>query len=72
MGMTRTDIDIDDALIEEVMERHGFSTKGEAVDAALWGLAPSSMSRGEALAMRGTGWDGDIDSLRGGYGVDER
>jgi len=70
--MTRTHIDIDDALIEEVMDRHGFSTKSEAVDAALRGLAPSFMSRDEALAMRGTGWDGNVDTLRGGYGVDER
>lgn len=24
------------------------------------------MSRDEALAMQGTGWDGDLDELRGG------
>ena len=70
--MTRTNIDIDEALIREVMERHGFSTKREAVDTALRKLAPSPMSLDEALAMRGTGWEGDLDALRGGHGVDER
>ena len=72
LDMTRTHIEIDDALMEEVMDRHGFSTKSEAVDAALRALAPSFMSRDEALAMRGTGWNGDLDALRGGLGVDER
>jgi len=70
--MSRTNIDIDDALIREVMGRHGFSTKREAVDAALRRLAPKPMSRDEALSMRGTGWSGDLDALRGGYGTDER
>ncbi|MCL1588829.1 MAG: type II toxin-antitoxin system VapB family antitoxin [Actinomycetia bacterium] len=70
--MTWTHIEIDDALMEEVMDRHGFSTKSEAVDAALRGLAPSFMSRDEALAMRGTGWDGNLDALRDGLSVDER
>lgn len=70
--MTRTNIDIDEDLIREVMDRHGFVTKREAVDAALRRLAPSPMSREEALAMRGTGWNGDLDALRGGYGVDRR
>ncbi len=25
------------------------------------------MSRAEALAMRGSGWEGDLDELRAGY-----
>jgi len=54
------------------MDRHGFSTKREAVDAALRRLAPAPMSRDDALAMRGTGWDGDLDTLRGGFGIDDR
>lgn len=70
--MTRTNIDIDDDLIREVMDRHGFATKREAVDTALRRLAPAPMSRDEALAMRGTGWDGDLSALRGGFGIDER
>lgn len=70
--MARTNIDIDDDLMDRVMERHGFTTKREAVDAALRRLAPSPMSRDEALAMRGSGWEGDLDAMRGGFGTDER
>ena len=69
--MARTNIDIDEHLIDAVMRRHGFATKREAVDAALRRLAPAPMSREEALAMRGTGWYGDLDALRRGYGVDD-
>jgi len=71
MCMTRTNIDIDEALIREVMSRHGFRTKREAVHAALRRLAPSPMDTVEALAMKGTGWDGDVDAMRSGYGVDD-
>ncbi len=56
MCMTRTNIDLDDKLVREVMDRYGFTTKKEAVDSALRRLAPKSMSREEALAMRGFGW----------------
>ena len=70
--MARTNIDIDEVLIAEVMRRHRFATKREAVDAALRRLAPAPMGREAALAMRGSGWDGDLDALRGGYGVDQR
>ena len=69
--MGRTNIDIDEDLIREVMARHGFRTKREAVHAALRRLAPSPMVTDEALAMKGTGWEGDIDAMRSGYGVDD-
>ena len=71
MCMTRTNIDLDDKLVREVMDRYGFTTKKEAVDSALRRLAPKSMSREEALAMRGVGWEGDLDSMRSGFGVDD-
>ncbi|TDI53446.1 MAG: type II toxin-antitoxin system VapB family antitoxin [Acidobacteria bacterium] len=51
--MTRTNIVIDDELLEIVMHRHGLRTKTAAVDAALRALAGSPMTRTEALAMRG-------------------
>lgn len=69
--VARTNIDIDEALIRVVMQRHGFSTKREAVHAALSRLAPHPMSKDEALAMRGFGWDGDLDAMRAGYEVDD-
>lgn len=64
--MTRTNIDLDDDLIAEVMQRHGFRTKREAVDSALRRLAPEPMTREEALTMRGIGWEGDLDAMRSG------
>ena len=57
--VARTNIDIDDALIGRVMSRHGLSSKREAVDFALRRLDVTPMTREEALAMQGSGWDGD-------------
>lgn len=67
MSMSRTNIDIDDALIGRVMQRHGLRTKREAVDYALRRLAPAPPSREELLALRGTGWSGDLDEIRAGW-----
>ena len=65
--MSRTNVEIDDELIARVMRRYGLSTKRAAIDLALRRLDLEPMSREEALAMRGTGWQGDLDELRGGY-----
>jgi Arc/MetJ family transcription regulator len=64
--MSRTNIEIDDELIERVMRRYRLPSKRAAVDLALRRLAGNPMSREEALAMEGTGWDGDLDELREG------
>jgi Arc/MetJ family transcription regulator len=53
MSRTRTNIEIEDALLETVMDRYGVRTKTEAVELALRHLAGQPMTRGEALAMRG-------------------
>lgn len=63
--MARTNIDIDEAVVREVMRQYGFKTKREAVDYALRQLV-NVMTLEEALAMRGTGWDGDLDEIRAG------
>lgn len=65
--MGRTNIDLDEALVERVMRRYGLATKRAAVDLALRRLDLEPMSRGDALAMRGTGWDGNLEQLRAGY-----
>jgi Arc/MetJ family transcription regulator len=65
MYMTRTNIEIDDALIERVMRRYRLSSKRAAVDLALRRLAGDPMTREEVLAMQGRGWDGDLDAMRG-------
>lgn len=51
--MSRTNIDIDDELVQRVMVRYGLRTKREAVDYALRQLAGEPMTTDEALAMRG-------------------
>jgi Arc/MetJ family transcription regulator len=63
----RTNIDIDERLIARVMRRYGLTSKRAAVDLALRRLDLEPMTREEALAMRGRGWEGDLDELRGGY-----
>lgn len=65
--MTRTNIEIDDSLVERVMRRYGLPSKRAAVDFALRHLDTSPLSQEAALAMRGSGWDGDLDALRGAY-----
>lgn len=49
----RTNIDIDDVILREVMRRYRLATKTEAVDIALRRLADLPMTREEALAMEG-------------------
>jgi len=63
-GMTRTNIEIDDVLVERAMRLHGVDTKRAAVDLALRRLVGGPMSREEALAMEGSGWDGDLEEMR--------
>jgi Arc/MetJ family transcription regulator len=69
--MSRTNIDIDDRVLESVMRRYRFRTKREAVDYALKRLAIEPMTVEEALALRGIGWDGDLDEMRAANGPAE-
>ena len=62
--MSRTNIDIDDRLIDRVMVRYDLKTKREAVDFALRKLDVEPMTVDEMLAMEGSGWEGDLDSMR--------
>jgi Arc/MetJ family transcription regulator len=62
--VSRTNLDIDDELVAETMQRYGLSTKRAAVDFALRRLVGDTMSRDEALEMEGSGWDADLDELR--------
>lgn len=50
----RTNIEIDDELVEAVMRRYRLRTKTEAVHLALRRLAGEPMTLEEALAMRGS------------------
>ena len=62
--MTLINIDIDDEACERVMHQYGLRTKSEAVNLALRMAAVAPMSADEALAMEGSGWEGDLDQMR--------
>ncbi len=53
MGKSRTNIEIEDNLLNAIMERFDIQTKTEAVDLALRNPAGQPMTREEAVAMRG-------------------
>lgn len=53
MSRVRTNIEIEDNYVREIMSRYGVRTKTEAVELALRHLAGQPMTREEALAMRG-------------------
>lgn len=64
-GVSRTNVVVDDILIERVMHAYGLRTKREAIDFALRRtLAVADDPHTRALALEGTGWDGDLDTMR--------
>jgi Arc/MetJ family transcription regulator len=63
--MSRTNIDLDDDACRAVMGRYGLSTKRDAVNFALRTVAAERLDVEKARAMRGAGWEGDLDDLRG-------
>jgi Arc/MetJ family transcription regulator len=62
--MSRTNIDIDDRACLAVMERYQLDSKRDAVNLALRRLAAEPFDLQDARALRGVGWDGDLDELR--------
>jgi Arc/MetJ family transcription regulator len=63
--MGRTNVVLDDSLIERVMRLYGLRTKREAIDFALRRtLAVAEDPHARALALEGTGWDGDLEAMR--------
>jgi Arc/MetJ family transcription regulator len=70
-AMTRTNIDIDDRLIEQAMRVYRLRTKREAVELALKRLVAEPLNLDEALAMEGSGWGGDLEQVRRADRVEE-
>jgi Arc/MetJ family transcription regulator len=64
--MSRTNIDIDDQACRSVMDRYRLSTKREAVNFALRSVAGEPLDLESTRALRGSGWDADLDELRSG------
>jgi Arc/MetJ family transcription regulator len=62
--MSRTNIDLDDELVAEVMRRYGLRTKKEAVDLALRRLVGPRLSPEFLMGLEGIGWEGDLDEMR--------
>lgn len=63
--MSRTNVVVDERLLERVMQIYGLRTKREAIDFALRRtLATSDDPHGRALALEGSGWDADLDAMR--------
>ncbi|WP_067515155.1 type II toxin-antitoxin system VapB family antitoxin [Endozoicomonas ascidiicola] len=60
----RTNIVINDALMEQALKSSGLSTKKEAVEAGLKALIQLSKQR-KIRQLRGKlQWDGDLDDMR--------
>jgi Arc/MetJ family transcription regulator len=53
MARVRTNIEIEQAYVDAIMDRYGVRTKTDAVELALRHLAGQPMTREEAVAMRG-------------------
>lgn len=62
--MTRTNIEIDDDLVDRAIHLYRLRSKREAVDLALRRLVGERMSREEMLSAEGRGWSGDLDEIR--------
>jgi len=61
--VTRTNVVIEDELIERVMSQYRFRTKREAVDYALRRLV-SKYEPKDMLDLEGAGWGGDLEAMR--------
>ena len=68
--VSRTNIDIDDDLVDAVMQRYRLDTKRAAVDLALRSLIGAPMTTEDVLAMAGTGFEYDNDEIEAMSDID--
>ncbi|AAK86814.2 transcriptional regulator [Agrobacterium tumefaciens] len=66
----RTNIELDDALIAEAMEITGLPTKKATVEKALRDLVENLGRRKALQELRGIGWKGDLEEVRGSWSAD--
>lgn len=59
----RTNIDLDEALIREVMAITGLPTKKATVEETLKCLIAGARQEQAIRGMRGLGWEGDLDVM---------
>ena len=67
----RTNIDIDDDLMEKAMKATGQRTKKAAVEEALRQTVRAARRRQALKELHGIGWEGDLDAMREGRFIDE-
>jgi Arc/MetJ family transcription regulator len=60
----RTNIEIDDELLKTAMRVTGKATKRATVEEALRRTVQMSRQREAFEALRGIGWEGDLDAMR--------
>lgn len=60
---TRTNVVLDEELVEKVKKLYGIPTTRAAIDFALRTLVGSS-DRRDMLELEGIGWEGDLDEMR--------
>ena len=63
MAMGRTNVVVDDELVEKVKKLYGLKTTREAIDFALRRVAGEGTREG-LLALEGMGWEGDLKEMR--------
>ena len=61
--MGRTNVVVDDALIEKAMKRYNLKTKREAIDLALRRLV-GEYEQVDMLDLEGMGWEGNLEEMR--------
>ena len=64
-------IDLDDALIAEIMEITGLSDAQEAVETALREFVRIHQQRRALDELRGIGWEGNLGEIRDRWSTDE-
>ena len=62
----RINVEIDDQLLAEAMAATGQPTKRATVEAALRSVIRLRDQAAAIERLKGIGWDGDLDAMRGG------
>jgi Arc/MetJ family transcription regulator len=60
----RTNVDIDDDLMEQAMRYSGLATKKATIEAALKELIEYRRRKTAIENLAGIGWEGDLDEMR--------
>ena len=62
--MGRTNVVVDEELVERVKRLYGLKTTREAIDFALRKVAGRKYSPRDTLDLEGIGWEGDLEEMR--------